>query len=400
MAKVKKNRSETVDLETKLFEPQKTTDVPLVDIVSNEAQSRGMGVLSRLQDMGFGIFEQASDDKAKKPIWELLASEAPEDRKHAVALIEDNEPELIKAAESQRKSGQIQPIGVRRLDGGLDVIYGMRRALARMFNFAKYGNKVSDTVKANVYDQDFTVRDLKLMAYEENDNRLDESPIDRAIFYKSLMDNEGLDGNEVGKMINMSGQHVRDYVKLLHKKLENKRMAIHLRQLGVEPALKLLKKLQGGTDANRNSTEGKRDRLPGSKGLIKLYNLKEKPKDMDAVEWNLWTSSDVRQLLALRLSLTYSEWTPAPPKTESNGEEKPVGKTLKVKKEKAINLLICLGKTDARTWDDAKLKKSLENIVSLGEEGQAMESTSLQKLYDRLYAGYSTDIKVELVKED
>lgn len=337
----------------------------------------------------------------------LLSTDEKEQGK-AVQLIKELEPELANLANSlAQPMGQLQPIGVIEDGGGYDVVFGMRRALAFAYNHAS-GFKGFDEIEAKCYEGKISPVDLKLMALEENADREDESPIDKAMTFQWLKKEGGLSYKEIGDKVGWTDQNVRLHINLLDKVLEDKRLDIHTGKLSVDRANKLrsTRKSEGdGAEETRTSAgPGRRYKLPSVKGIESIYNAKAKPKDMEDKEWELWISEDVRRLLSLRLGFKFKPWKPGKPEKvkpeEENGAAKAKGgKVLKVRQGRATSLLICLGKTNARTYTPDQLKEKLENIVSIAEPGQKVEDESLQKLLDRLLDGYKEGLKVTIEPE-
>jgi len=391
-----------------------TKNIPLTTIFANTAQSRGMGVVSNLQTMGYGLFEKPDGATYDTPIWQALTGNDPEAKQHMLVAIEQYEPGLVALAEGLGTRGQLQPIGVFALkDGGYDVIYGMRRALATAFYRAKH-KQDSGEIEAKIFEGKLSPVDLKLMALDENDNRQEESPIDRAMTYSWLKDEHKMGVDEIGEKTGQSGQNIRNYLKLLSPLLENKRLDIHTGKLPVDRALKLLQRLKEGENGEaRAAQEGKRYRLPSVKRISLIYNSKKRPRKISDKEWQLWCSEDVRRLLAHYLGFKFTPFkgdlsaseedsdtdAKTPAKPSANGETPAKGKTLIVKRKRAQDLLVSLGKVNARNWEDKTLKEKLENIVNLVEPGQKAENESLQKLLDKLVSGYSTGLKVEITAE-
>lgn len=385
-----------------------TKEIELQEITANTAQSRGMGVLANLHEQGYGLFFPIEGHEEKEPIWTLLFSDKPEDRQLAVSLIEEHESNIADLADSQLRSGQLQTIGVYEKDGKFDVVYGMRRAIARALNFAR-DKKNPGTIQARIFASELKPVELKYLALEENDNREEESPVDRALTYKWFVD-QGESPQEIGKRTGQSDQNIRNHLKLLDSKLEDKRWAIHTRQLSVDRALKLLRKRKGKDDGeNRQTEEGKRMRMPSVKLLERIYGGYQ-PKGMDDKEFELWKAPEVRKLLSYKLGVKFSEYKEPKPekklakdeKVESNGEATAEGgkkgKILSVKRERAVALLVSLGKVNARGWSDETLASKLESIVNIVEPDQKAETESLQKLLDKLIAGYSENMQVRIVE--
>ena len=398
MAKTKVKK-EKLKIEMPTVESGERKTIELEHIIANMAQSRGMGVLSQLADLGYGVFEKASVDSDKDALWDMLFHAKPEVQKKACTLLETKEPELVELAAKLNLTGQLQPIGVRQLEDGYDVIFGMRRALAAAYNHAKHDSAA--VIEATVYDQEFDEAGLKLLALQENADRQEESPIDKAMTYKWLMDKSGMDAKSLSQFVGVSDQSIRNYRKLLDPKLEDKRMSIHSGAMSVDRALKLLVKRKGSGDGAGGDREGsngeQRDRLPSAKQLIKLYDAPRKPKDMSEEEWELWIDPGVRKLLAFKFHLPFREWEEGPEPEEEEPAKK--GKTLKILREKMNLLCVVLGKTDARTWSDDKICEFLSNIPNNVAEDVDIseESESLQKLLDKLREGYKEGVKIAVL---
>lgn len=369
-------------------------------IVANSGQTRGMGVLPQLKMLGYGLFEKVAVDK--DPIWPMLISDKPEERKKAASLIREHEPDIVAASESQEQYGVLQPIRVVELDDKTyDVVSGMTRVLARAFNHAESA-KAPDTIDAMVMDKCKEV-DVLFMGFEENNARRNESPMDMAIFFKEAKDNFKLSPKDIGARIGMSDQHVRNHIKLLSPKLEGKRMDIHTGRLSVDKALKLLDKLSKGDEVDEDTEKpsGKRARMYSVKKLETVYTAKKKPEWLDQKEWEMTIDEGVRKWLAYRLGKKYKPFTgevltveeePDTDAAEKNGTAKTF--KLTIPKKKAIRLLTALGKPESEGWDDKVLADKLENIVNIAEDGQKLDDEELQKLLDKLLKHYVTGLTV------
>ncbi len=388
-------KAKTVTAEPQKIVGSEVKTLNLTDLVSNVAQSRGMGVLSRLFDMGYGMFERATTDK--DPVWKQLFSDKPEDVSHILNLIEENEPALVDLARSQRDV-QLEPIGVwESAPNEYDVIFGMRRAAAAAYNATKYNDSAS-VIEAKVFefDNEPTAVQLKLMALEENDNRQDESPIDKALTFEWLV-SKGLTNEEIAKRVGKSGMYVGNYRKLLSKHLKDERMNIHSGKRSVDSALKLLTRLKEGKDGNdRNGNERDphaRFRLPGMKGMLKILDTGKRPKDMSDEMWLLFTNEVAREVLCGAIGYKYEPYKAPVEKPKKEKEKK--GKVLKVKKTRAVKLLIDCGVTNAATYSKETLKGKLEDIANVKK--QDCEDASLAKLYSKLVE--TADLSVEIVDE-
>jgi ParB/RepB/Spo0J family partition protein len=305
-----------VDTSVPKIKSMEVRPIVVQELVSNSSQPRGMGALSRLQSLGYGLFEQIEvaeeGEEAKQPIWSMLFSDKPDVQAAAVNLIKEHEPEVFSLAQSMRGI-QLQPIAVWEpsKNDGYDVIFGMQRSVAAAINHAQHGDEA--VIEAKVYEFESTPTDvqLRLMAGEENAKRKKESPIDKGINYSWLVE-QGLTREQIAKRIDMSLQHVSDHINLLDPLLEDKRMDIHLGKLSVDAALKKLRQRKGtsGTpgDSGRNGEEGVRLKLHGTKKYVKLLTSAEKPEDIVDEEWEYLQDESVRQYLWWKLMPTEMEY--------------------------------------------------------------------------------------------
>ena len=373
----------------------KTQKVKLTAITANTAQSRGMGVMPHLTDRGHGIFEKIATDK--EAVWPLLVSSKASERRLGAELITQSEPNIVEFARKIRHSTQLQPIGViTDGDNEFDIIFGMRRALAAAYNYAMYGETEPQhaEIEAKVFSGKLKRGELRLIALNENNDREDESPIDRAITYKALKEEDKMDSEKIAHHIGKSGQHVREHLKLLAPCMEPFRLKIHEGKMTLRKALEKYKVLskggkEGGGDRNKdNDDSSKRYKMYGTKKLIAIYNSERKPKKMEEDEWALFILDDVRRFLAYKLGLEFSTYV----------DPGPEEKLTKVNKERGIRLLIACGMTDAREWPEEKIADHLTNIVNHVEEDKTIvESDALDKLLDKLRAGYKEGNKVQIV---
>lgn len=402
----------------------------LKDIVSNKAQSRKFkGVLTKMHDLGYGLFESLEEHKDKAPIWESLLSDDPKVRAAMAKIIVENEPDQVSLADNiaqapGKESRQLQPVGIIRLkDGKYDVNYGMRRCISLALNYARSGGKAPCTVEAKVLPA-VKEPDAKLRALDENDRRLNESPIELALVYRDLKDG-GMSVEDIAKRRKMSKQNIHNYIKLLDPKLEDKWDAIHSGSLSIDRALKLLRKRkgepeEGGEEGGREEGTGtreKRARLPGTKGIEKIYNAKKKPKNMNAKEWEHWTNEHVRRFLAYMLKFKF---VPFVAKTEDEGEDKSEAEAEKSAPKKpsastakamdiaekdlatkpykftiarAVAILEAAGKKNAKDLAENQLETSLEawlpnQVDKWTEEGktisQVIDNASIVKTVERI----------------
>lgn len=117
-----------------------------------------------------------------------------------------NEASLVELAASIRSSGLVQPIVVRKVDSGYQLIAGERRLRA-----AKLAGLRS--LPAIIRDVDsFTQAQMALV---ENIQREDLNPIDRAQSYRALISQLGLTQAELANRIGEDRSSIANYLRLL-----------------------------------------------------------------------------------------------------------------------------------------------------------------------------------------
>lgn len=384
--------------------PEQNTNavvLQLKSLVANTAQSRGMGALPTLQAMGYGLFEKLEEHEDKEPIWSMLMSPKAEIRKEAAELIAQNEGHILDKAESL-EAGQLQNIVVVEVKGKpgcYDVVAGMLRCISLAYLHA-VDPKAPATVEAKIMPYKKPV-DLLFMSLDENNNRKDESPIDKALTYKRLKEEHGVKPDDIGKRQGKSGQSIRDHLKLLDPALDDKRMAIHNGTMTIDKALKLLRsrKNTGGDDTESTKETGKRARMHSVKKLAAAYGAKKKPDWMEQKEWEMVIKEDVRKWLAWALKLKYKPFTgevlseePEEPEA-AKPKVKPFG--LIIPRSMADKLLSALGK-DSTDWTDEVVKEKLEGIVNLVEDGQTLEDEKLNGILEKLTKNYARGLNITI----
>lgn len=398
----KKPAAKATASEPELY-PVKLIDLDKIE--ANTAQSRGMGALSSLQQMGHGLFEKIEQDK--EPIWPMLISTDADKRRQVVELITENETSVFGTAESLKEHGQLQPIGVvQQKDGSYDVVYGMQRAVAAAFNWAREPDKYPKKVEAKIMPESANKDELalKLRSRAENRVRKAESPIDKAYFYKELKREFKLTEAQIAEREDCGPQHIKDILSMLDPKLEDKRVAIHTGEMGVDPALKLLRRRREGGETTEKSGDGRqRARFPSVKVISNAYATGVKPKKMDDELWEFYKDEKVRRFIAKSLGFKFKPYVePAAKAAKANKAAESSGtngaakkRTFKIARSLANKLLICLGQTNAATWTDAQAKAKLESITNLAEEGQKVEGKVTQELLDKLLGAYANGYSIE-----
>lgn len=119
---------------------------------------------------------------------------------------EFDEASLGELAASIRAVGVLQPVIVRRLDDGYELVVGERRMrAARLASL--------DRIPAIVRETDD--RDLLRAALIENLQRVDLNPLEEAAAYKGLVDDLGATHEEVAGRVGKSRAHVTNMLRLL-----------------------------------------------------------------------------------------------------------------------------------------------------------------------------------------
>ncbi len=110
-------------------------------------------------------------------------------------------------AESINKHGVVQPIAVRKIDRGYEIVAGERRWRAARMAGLK-------TVPAVVMDLD--ERQVMEIALVENLQREDLNPIEEAEAYKTLMEEFGLTQEEISSAVGKSRPAITNTLRLLN----------------------------------------------------------------------------------------------------------------------------------------------------------------------------------------
>jgi len=223
------------------------------------------------------------------------------------------------------------------------------------------------------------------------------------MFFQKLSKEFKIDTKIIAEKVGLSAQAVRDYIKLLHAKIEDKRMEVHNGEMGMYKALKLLEKRkanEGDDTSEESKPSGDRARLPSTKKMDTAYNAKKKPEWMEQKEWEMVIKDDVRKWLAFRLGKKFRPFSgevltvEEKAKPETNGAAKIFKYT--ITKPTAIKLLTALGKPESESWRDETIESKLMNIVNLAEPGQTLEDEKLNKILQLLVSKYSTGLTVSI----
>lgn len=376
--------------------------IELKDIYANSAQTRGMGVCPTLLELGYPLFGKPKE-KGKDSLWSMLTGEDEGIRAEALSLLEEHEKGIIVLCNKIiQGGGLLQPIGVIKDKGGkYDVIWGMRRALACAANYARNSELYPSDIEAKVFESGMTLLERQFLALTENDEREEESIMDLAISYERILKSDkGISPKSLGLRIGRSDQHIRDYLKMLHPKLKDKRHEIHTGKMGIEPAKRLLEaRIAHGDKAElpdrKPRPDNTRSRMPSTRMIDKWLDAVHRPKTVSAEEWALFTSDDVRKWCCMRTDRNFVAYTGSQDEKPKKEKEEETEKVV-VKKEAVLRLLLVLGNADCRTWADDILEEKLEEAVTEAEEDVELEGEKEKKLFAKLREAYEDGTRVDI----
>ena len=118
-----------------------------------------------------------------------------------------DEPKLEELARSIRGSGVIQPIVVRRIDGGrFEIVAGERRWRAA---------QMAGLLRAPIVVRDVPDDKLLQMALIENLQREDLNPIEEGEAYRRLIDERGMTQEDIAEAVGKDRATVANYARLL-----------------------------------------------------------------------------------------------------------------------------------------------------------------------------------------
>lgn len=252
-------------------------DIPIAEILSNQQNPRESA--PQLLSLGYGLFakQEGSDKAAVVP---LALSSKNEDKAEYVKAIEKFEPSIAEMAADILVNGLIEPIRVRAMDTGYDLVVGCRRVLAVLYNHCKTGSTPA-RIKAIVTDVDDTK--ALYMSFSENAHRMDMSPIEQAKWF-ATMKNGGLKINEIADKTKIDHQVVRQRLELLKLSQEDQDK-VHDGELGVVKALKIVKgksdtknptaKTRGGKATSGGANGEERRRVPTLAKFKEMYETRE-----------------------------------------------------------------------------------------------------------------------------
>ena len=114
--------------------------------------------------------------------------------------------ELEELAASIREMGIIQPLVVRVVDGGYEIVAGERRWRAA---------QIAQKHTVPVVVRDYAEREVLQIAIVENVQRSDLNPVDEAAGYRALVEHYGHSQEQVADAVGKSRSHVANLMRLL-----------------------------------------------------------------------------------------------------------------------------------------------------------------------------------------
>ncbi|ARN57039.1 ParB/RepB/Spo0J family partition protein [Sedimentisphaera salicampi] len=129
-----------------------------------------------------------------------------------------DEQELTKLVDSIKANGIVQPIVVKKVSRGYQLIAGERRWRAAKLA----GNKTIPSIIKEASDEQ-----MLEMALIENIHRSDLNPIERANAYKEYTDNFGLSQTQVAERLGENRSVVANHIRLLELPQEVKEMLVN-----------------------------------------------------------------------------------------------------------------------------------------------------------------------------
>ncbi len=162
-----------------------------------------------------------------------------------------NDKELTELSESIKANGVIQPILVRKADGGYEVIAGERRLRA---------SQQAGLTEIPAIIRDASDEDMLELAIVENIHRSDLNAIERALAYQRFISSFTLTQSEAAERLGENRSVIANYLRLLDLPSEIKQMLIdeqlsmgHARAILALPTDDLRKKLANRAMAGRLS---------------------------------------------------------------------------------------------------------------------------------------------------
>lgn len=162
---------------------------------------RGLDALLRTTETDYEKMEKEAGEKIRiLNVDEIIANKFQ-------PRVEFNDDALEDLMESIKQFGVLQPILVRRLNKGYELIAGERRLRA---------SKLAglDTIPAII--REYTDTEITAIALIENLQREDLTAIEEALAYSKLLTEFGLTQEELAQKVGRSRSHIANFIRLLN----------------------------------------------------------------------------------------------------------------------------------------------------------------------------------------
>lgn len=162
---------------------------------------------------GLGALIPMLEEKDEKSVQEIEIDKIrPNDRQPRKNFDEEKIKEL---ASSIKEHGVLQPVILRKISGGYELVAGERRWRAA---------KLAGIKKIPAVVKDLTDAEVMQIALIENLQREDLTPLEEALAYKKLMEEFGMTQEELATRIGKSRSQIANTVRLLNLEEEIQEM--------------------------------------------------------------------------------------------------------------------------------------------------------------------------------
>ena len=154
--------------------------------------------------LGMGMDALFSQNETKKQSQTLRLTEIFPNKNQPRTDFDDSA--ISELAESIKQHGVLQPLLVRPVEGGYQIVAGERRWRA---------SRMAGLTEVPVYIKELTDEQTAQLALVENLQREDLNPVEEAKGYKELMDTYGYTQEQVAKIVGKSRPSDANSVRLL-----------------------------------------------------------------------------------------------------------------------------------------------------------------------------------------
>lgn len=231
---------------------------------------------------GLGALIPENEQELTNSVVELKITDIESNEKQPRKIFDDEA--LRNLADSISEHGVVQPIIVRKVENGYQIVAGERRWRASRL----VGKK---TIPAII--KDYSNIEVMEIALIENIQREDLNPIEEAAAYKSLLEEYNMTQEDIAKRISKSRPAIANSLRLLSLQepiknlvIEGKISAGHARALlAIEDEKKQLEIAQSIIEKQLNvraiesiATKNKKEQKPKPKKDIEILELEERLK--------------------------------------------------------------------------------------------------------------------------